>query len=274
MPRVVNWILDTGETVILPDLDVTAESSSSGPATTFDDVRGLMAVPIVVDEQPVVGAICVFDVKPLRFSDMDVKALKALGRRARIQPPRDRIDRSPDTAAAPATVHGATRIATRRGDSVETVSAEASSTLLDRASGDLAIARELTRIRREKSELSIILLDVDPHRGSKQEIPEQPIPEVLVETAGETLSRAVRGSDLSIQWGERELLVVLPGLGLTEARPVAERVRAAIHAGARHHAAVSGGVAALRADDTFESLVARADERLRLAREHGHNRVA
>jgi len=37
---------------------------------------------------------------------------------------------------------------------------------------------------------------------------------------------------------------------------------------------VSGGVAELLADETFESVVARAGEMVRLAREHGSNRVA
>ena len=67
---------------------------------------------------------------------------------------------------------------------------------------------------------------------------------------------------------------MLPGLSVTEARPVAERVRAALQAGARHSVAVSGGLAELRADDTFESVVTRANEKVRLARERGHNHLA
>jgi diguanylate cyclase (GGDEF)-like protein len=99
-------------------------------------------------------------------------------------------------------------------------------------------------------------------------------PHDLLSAVGETLTKAIRGSDLAIRWDRDELLVVLPGLSVTEARPVAERVRAAMQAGARHRVAVSGGVADLMAGDTFDSVVARANEKVRLARERGHNRVA
>ena len=61
--------------------------------------------------------------------------------------------------------------------------------------------------------------------------------------------------------------MVLPGLSGTEARQVAERVRAAMQAGARHQVSVAGGVAELLADESVESAVARANEKVRLARE-------
>ena len=95
----------------------------------------------------------------------------------------------------------------------------------------------------------------------------------LEQTLNETLTKAIRGSDLAIQWSSEELLVVLPGLNASEARQVAERVRAAMQAGARHRVAVAGGVAELQANETVESAVARANEKVRLARERGHNRV-
>jgi PleD family two-component response regulator len=47
-----------------------------------------------------------------------------------------------------------------------------------------------------------------------------------------------------------------------------------MQAGARYPVAVSGGVAELLAEDTFESVMARADEQARLAKARGHNRVS
>ena len=66
---------------------------------------------------------------------------------------------------------------------------------------------------------------------------------------------------------------MLTGLSVTDARHVAERVRAVMQAGAGHRVSVSGGVAELLADETFEVVVARANEKVRVARERGHNRV-
>ena len=86
--------------------------------------------------------------------------------------------------------------------------------------------------------------------------------------------KAIRESDVPIRWSGDEVLLVLPGLGLDDARRVAERVRAALQAGTGHRASVSAGVAELVASETFTTLVTRARERVRLALEHGHNRVA
>jgi diguanylate cyclase (GGDEF)-like protein len=89
-----------------------------------------------------------------------------------------------------------------------------------------------------------------------------------------TLIKVIRESDLPIRWAGDEVLLVLPGLTLDDARRVAERVRAALQAGTGHRAAVSAGVAELMAAESFGTLVTRARERVRLALEHGHNRVA
>jgi len=130
-------------------------------------------------------------------------------------------------------------------------------------------SRAHARARREQRQLSVVLFDVDPiGRG-----PDAGAAPDSLEAVSDTLARAIRGSDLAIQWNRDELLVVLPGLSGAEARQVAERVRAAMQAGARHRVSVAGGVAELLADETVESAVERANEKVRLARERGHNRV-
>ena len=45
------------------------------------------------------------------------------------------------------------------------------------------------------------------------------MPDAFVDVS-DTLTRAIRGTDLAIQWSKEELLVVLPGLNGTEARQV------------------------------------------------------
>ena len=93
-------------------------------------------------------------------------------------------------------------------------------------------------------------------------------------TAKEALTRAIRGSDLAVHFRPEALLLVLPGLGVAAAHPVAERVRAALQAGARHGVAVAGGVVELLGDETFESVVTRVHDKVQQARDQGHNRVA
>jgi PleD family two-component response regulator len=100
------------------------------------------------------------------------------------------------------------------------------------------------------------------------------LPETLVDSIGDTLLKAIRQSDLPVMWSDDELVIVLPGLATVEARAVAERVRAALHAGAGYRTAVSAGVAEVLADDSVNAVMKRAKDKVRVAVERGHNRVA
>jgi diguanylate cyclase (GGDEF)-like protein len=271
LPRVFELILTTGEALVLPDL---SRQRSSGASTLRlrDSLRGLVAVPVVSPDQQTIGMLCVFDVRPFRFDDTDVDALKALGRGvstgaavpAAVETPSPR-PRDSVTAVAPVEPPAVS-------SPLPVSSSSAAIALLDRRDGNLAIARELARVRREQRHLSVVLFDVDSTTMSSETIRESS--HDLVSTVAETLTGAVRGSDLAIRWSREEVLVVLAGLNAIEARRVAERIRAAMQAGARSPVAVSGGVAELLAEDTIESVMARANQQARLAKARGHNRVS
>ena len=268
LPRVFDVVLDSGDALVMPDL--AAHPLPGVPRSTGTDaVRGLVAVPIVSGAGQVVGVICVFDVKPVDVAADDVEALKELGRtgagqRSSSEPPEENRDR-PQQKSQPDEIRSEERQEER--PAVEPAS------LLDRRGGALAIARELARVRREQRQLSVIMFDVDPIGRTSGGAGSIALSPDSLQAVSETLARAIRGSDLAIQWDRDELLVVLPGLSGAEARQVAERVRAAMQAGAHHRVSVSGGVAELLANETVESAVARANEKVRLARERGHNRV-
>jgi len=284
MPRVFGWILETGEALVLPDL--AAQPLSDLPTSTLQDVvRGLVAVPITAPSGQIVGTICVFDLKPLVLSDVDVDALKALGRSVTFgeQPqgdadtephladfPHEQPHAAPHSWAAVGEAPAAAPVPFPRAEPPPEPAPEPATPLLDRLNGEFAAARELARARREQRNVSVVLFSVSPGVS----VPPAAVrddPAVLV--AG-TLIKAIRESDLPIRWANDEVLLLLPGLGLDDARRVAERVRAALQAGTGHRAAVSAGVAELISAETFGALVTRARERVRLALEHGHNRVA
>ena len=146
-------------------------------------------------------------------------------------------------------------------------------TLLERKRGEFEVARELARTRREQRQLSVVLFDVS-ERANDQASAERHVKDELLHGVAETLVRAIRQSDLPIHWSGSELLLVLPGLAGTEARAVAERVRAAMQAGGQHRVAVAGGVAELDTDEQFVSVVRRARAKLAEALARGHNRVS
>jgi diguanylate cyclase (GGDEF)-like protein len=299
MPHVFSSVLDSARPLIVPDLSVDSIPSTVAPALR-DGIAAIAAVPVAGARGEVAGMICLFDNKPLALGAAQLDALRALGGSRREQAsapaPVGYSLRQGDHERDARSAHAAHSVSAEQGVHTEEitfarprVNAEPSTdtgeeprpdvpgvfelpiTLLDRRGGASAIQRELARARREQRQLSIVLFDVDP----------LPSPSVtldgahsrMVVTACRALTRGIRESDLAIRWGQEELLVVLPGLGVGEARMVAERVRAAMQAAATV-AAVAGGVAELLPNEPFESVVVRANAKVRLARERGHNRVA
>ena len=250
LPHALNRVMETREPFVAFDVD-------AGPAghavdeRGFAGVRGIIAVPIyAADRANVVGMICAFDVKPLTLDARQVEALTALGR----------------NAAGGASVEAGGRLGGRRSHApapfpAQTVLRAVASkvTLLDRDAGSIAVARELARVRREQYPLSVVLFDINARATDEETLSSAPSP---VDDFGPTLTRVVRGSDLAIRWGRRELLLVLPGLHSSEARRVADRVRQAVRSGAGDRVAIAEGVAEL-GSDTWESTLARAGDDLR-----------
>ncbi|HJU43651.1 MAG TPA: diguanylate cyclase [Vicinamibacterales bacterium] len=270
VPRAFNHVVETGRAIVVRDRR-DRSSSDDIPREGSDDVtRGLAAFPILFDRE-VIGAICVFDVEPLTLTDHDAAALAAIGRdafssavaeaplspgAAGATPFRDRaIDRRAQTGAREVRPAGSP--------------SEWPPTILERQGGEFAVARELARARREGRQLSVVLFDVGTAAADSVE-PHSP---EHLEAVSDTLLRAIRQSDLPIRWSVSELLVVLPGLTGSEARSVAERVRAALQAGTGHRLSVSGGVAELATDERFADVVDRARQKVAMAVGRGHNRV-
>jgi len=266
LPSVFDRVRESGKTVVSGFSNRSSDFVRGGES---DAVRGVAGVPIWLDGA-VAGVICVFDIKPLTLTAGDIDALTAIGagalsiaHSASQAPPRPepvapsaaRADRSDDRAG--------------RGidPSVPTVM-DWPPALLERSGGEFAVARELSRSRREGRQLSVVLFNVSPSGSTAADHQEAHLDEV-----SETLLKAVRQSDLPIRWSVSELLVVLPGLGGTEARTVAERVRAALSAGSKHRLAVSGGVAEITNEERFLDVVDRARQKLAVAVSRGHNRI-
>jgi diguanylate cyclase (GGDEF)-like protein len=283
MPRVFGWILETGEALVLPDL--ATQPLSDMPTSTLQDVvRGLVAVPITAPSGQIVGTICVFDLKPLVLSDVDVDALKALGRSVtfgeqvhadieeKTAPDIEHAHAAPHSWAAVGEAPAAAPPASfAKVEPAREAAPEPPTALMDRLNGEFAGARELARARREQRSVSVVLFSVSSGGPAQADTAAREDAAALV---ARTLIKVIRESDLPIRWAGDEVLLVLPGLTLDDARRVAERVRAALQAGTGHRAAVSAGVAELMAAESFGTLVTRARERVRLALEHGHNRVA
>ena len=245
LPRAFAEVVARGRTVISADLGM--DSVLSG-RDAQDALRGVVGCPVIWAGD-VIGALCVFDIAPLAMSGNQVSALEALAR-----------DVAESVAPVAAGLPSVALTVTRRSPSTSPEGVtDGPLALLERVGGEFAVARELARTRRERRELSVILFEFAP-------LLEDTNLDQSLQDASETLLRAIRQSDVPIRWSDSEFLVVLPGLAGNAARIVAERVRAALQAAARHHVAVVGGVAELENEEGFGEVVSRARERMSLAR--------
>ena len=147
---------------------------------------------------------------------------------------------------------------------------------------DRQLAVEWKRMARERKPLALLLVDADHFKMLNDACGHLYGDECLRELA-RLCTRIVDG-DLVARFGGEEMVVMLPGRGLEQARTIAERIRLRIEDASMAHPAspvaghltVSIWVAAHwpEFDAQPEGLVAAADRALYMAKAGGRNRVA
>ena len=261
LPVVFDCVRESGRTVFHPE--------TRGPSVLPSmPIRTAIGVPIELDRQ-IVGVICAYDVNPLRLDALSVAALEGLGATVMRPSSRGQIAARREAGAVREHRFDDRRAAAPVVDLRErpAVSSAWQPALLERSGGEFAVARELSRAKREGRQLSIVLFSFAAGRAAGDPTEHE------LDDIADTLLKAVRQSDLPIRWSVTELLVVLPGLGTKEAKAVAERVRAALSAGTRNRVPVSGGVEEIAQEESFLTVVDRARQKVAAAMDRGHNRV-
>ena len=145
----------------------------------------------------------------------------------------------------------------------------------NRRQADLWLAREVQRAERYARPFSVLMIDIDHFKRLNDEHGHPAGDRVLADLASELVGM-VRASDGIVRWGGEEFLVLAPETALDDAVQVAELVRrqiAKMPLGDAHRTTVSIGVAAHRVGDEPETLVARADAALYMAKRSGRNAV-
>jgi len=155
-------------------------------------------------------------------------------------------------------------------------------TVTDRLTGafnrrkfDEIIAIEMEKSIRYGSPLCLILFDLDHFKQVNDTYGHRAGDRVLVEMT-QMVAQDIRASDNLIRWGGEEFIITTPGIDLPQATRLAERLGRKV---ARHdfppagRVTISFGVAAMRREDTVDSLVKRADDALYRAKRKGRNRV-
>jgi diguanylate cyclase (GGDEF)-like protein/hemerythrin-like metal-binding protein/PAS domain S-box-containing protein len=147
--------------------------------------------------------------------------------------------------------------------------------VLNRSSLEERGKAELARAVRNRRKFSLAMVDLD-HFKLVNDTYGHAVGDLVLRGFGELSHECLRVSDLLGRWGGEEFVIVLPDTGPECARRVAERLRASLEefvfpSGVRVTASM--GIAGYRRDETFASLLHRADGAMYAAKQAGRNKV-
>ena len=153
--------------------------------------------------------------------------------------------------------------------------------LANRKHFDDALAKAAADARSRGDQLSLMMADIDHFKRFNDSYGHLTGDQVL-RLVAMSVKQNIKGQDIAARYGGEEFAVVLPNTVLRSAITVADHIRRAVmgkelmkrstgeHLG---RVTISIGVAALRPDDTQQTLIERADSCLYAAKRSGRNRV-
>ena len=148
--------------------------------------------------------------------------------------------------------------------------------LFNRNKFDEFYSKEVKRSKRYKTELSIIIFDIDDFKIINDTHGHQ-IGDVVLKEISQIISLHIREQDIAVRWGGEEFLVLLPHTNLDGATTVANKIRTNIEVYSftqlNLKITASFGVCELKEEDTDESLILRTDKFLYEAKNNGKNKV-
>lgn len=146
---------------------------------------------------------------------------------------------------------------------------------------DVSIREAISIANREKSALSLLMIDID-HFKAFNDTHGHLLGDQVLRLVARYLSDCIKGNDTAARYGGEEFGVILPRTRLDDAVRVAEQIRAHVAAKkvvnrrtgqALGQITLSLGCAEYRMGETPAELIHRADEALYLAKTAGRNRV-
>ncbi|MFC1543132.1 GGDEF domain-containing protein, partial [Candidatus Neomarinimicrobiota bacterium] len=137
------------------------------------------------------------------------------------------------------------------------------------------LAHEIDRTKRYKTDMSIIMFDIDHFKKINDTYGHEEGDNVL-KMFGAKMKDIIRESDIIARWGGEEFMILAVNADLKNAQIIAEKIRADIEnqqIASPTEFTVSAGVTQFVDDDDASSLINRADRALYHAKNHGRNQV-
>lgn len=140
------------------------------------------------------------------------------------------------------------------------------------------LSHELARARRNKTTVSVAMLDIDKFKRVNDTYG-HPTGDTVIATLAHLLRRALRTTDIVGRYGGEEYMVVMPDSDEANAIRKLDLLRSEFEAIGFHHkdlefhCSFSGGVSDSGSSDNIDLLIEKADMALYRAKSHGRNQI-
>lgn len=244
----------TGETIVVDDLGALSENSLWKPI----ERRGSMAILPVIHRGTTTGILAVTRPEKNAFSELETHLLEAISDQLGL-----------------AIRHTQLFDELRRGSQHDDLTGLGNRRLLR-----IRLEDELHRAKRFDETVSVLAIDIDYFKVLNDRHGHPTGDAALRKLAG-LMTRNLRRIDTIARIGGEEFVVLLPRTDASVAAKIGEKLRSMVEStefpggkGQPEGAlTVSVGVASLQLDETGADLLARADNALYEAKDHGRNRV-
>jgi len=252
------------------------------PLVTGDPrIRFYAGAPLVTPQGDALGTICVIDRAPRELPRRKIEALRALSRQVVAQLELRRVvaelDRSTaELKAYQRQLEGYQREIESANATLGAQSVTDSLTgVKNRRAFDHALHDELARASRDKTSVSLLLVDIDKFKPYNDEYG-HPAGDAALREVARILSVHARPFDLVARYGGEEFAVILPNTGVEGAVVVGERLRRAIETAPWSNRGITVSIGASTSGNEMDgaALVAQADQALYHVKQRGRNQVA
>jgi len=133
--------------------------------------------------------------------------------------------------------------------------------------------------RRHRTSVSLLAIDIDGFKAVNDEHGHA-AGDAVLRALGGIFRERLRETDTLCRWGGDEFVALLPDCGSTDARRIAEDIRASVAERELHHGAdviavtLSIGITEYRAGEDLSAVTARADQALYQSKGAGRNKVS
>lgn len=252
--RVAGKILELGDPVVVSD--ISGVGIDAAPREWSYKTNSFLSYPIIIDDRRI-GVMNFTDKAGGQvFDKTDLELLQAIAPQIAVA-----IDR--------------TALRDKAGEYEQLSVTDPLTSLLNRRYLEERIAEEITRSKRHRFSLSLMMLDVDDFKAYNDSFG-HPAGDTALRTVADVLKEILRGADVAARYGGEEFAILLPQTSSEEAAQIGERIRRKIEKTEfpQRSITVSVGIASCSNEvDSPRDLISAADVALYAAKNHGRNNV-